>query len=108
MSHLTVYPENDPKNAVLTTSDFGEIKNALGDAGILLERWNAKTAVDDATDNETILAAYKKEIDELVAERGYQSYDVVSMHPEHPDKEAFRQKFRTAAFLRLDHLIDFL
>jgi 1,2-dihydroxy-3-keto-5-methylthiopentene dioxygenase len=28
-----------------------------------------------------------------VSERGYQSYDVVSMHPEHPDKDAFRQKF---------------
>jgi 1,2-dihydroxy-3-keto-5-methylthiopentene dioxygenase len=93
MSQLTVYRENDPDIAVLQTSDFAEIKDALSDAGILLERWAAKTAIDDSTENEAILAAYKKEIDKLVAERGYQSYDVVSMHPEHPDKDAFRQKF---------------
>lgn len=93
MSQLTVYRDNDPDKAVLQTSDFAEIKDALSDAGILLERWSAKTAIDDTTDNDAILAAYKKEIDKLVAERGYQSYDVVSMHPEHPDKDAFRQKF---------------
>ena len=33
------------------------------------------------------------EIDRLIAERGYQTYDVVSMYPDHPEKETLRKKF---------------
>jgi 1,2-dihydroxy-3-keto-5-methylthiopentene dioxygenase len=93
MSHLTIFAEDRPARAVLDTSEFARIQASLSDAGILLERWAAKAVVDDETDNDSILSAYRQEIDRLVAERGYQSFDVVSMHPEHPDKIAFRQKF---------------
>lgn len=93
MSQLSVYADNRPGKAILKTRTFSEIKQSLGDAGILLERWAAKTRIDDATSNEAILEAYRHEIDKLVAERGYQSVDVVSMHPQHPDKDAFRMKF---------------
>ncbi|WYX23047.1 cupin [Achromobacter xylosoxidans] len=40
-----------------------------------------------------MLAAYRPEIDRLVAERGYRSVDVVSLDPAHPDREALRRKF---------------
>jgi 1,2-dihydroxy-3-keto-5-methylthiopentene dioxygenase len=93
MSQLTVYSTESPDRPVLRTTEFPAIRKSLAKAGILLERWSANREVGDATDNERILAAYQHEIDRLIAERGYQSYDVVSMHPQHPDKAAFRQKF---------------
>lgn len=93
MSQLTIYAENDPNTALLSTDDFAEISMALGDAGIRIERWSADREITDDMDEETIIAAYQAEIDRLVAEGGYQTWDVVSMHPDHPEKEAFRKKF---------------
>lgn len=40
-----------------------------------------------------MLAAYRSEIERLVAERGYRSVDVVSLDPAYPDREALRRKF---------------
>jgi 1,2-dihydroxy-3-keto-5-methylthiopentene dioxygenase len=93
MSHLTVYSESAAHKPILDTGRFSTIRESLSDARILLERWSANSEIRDDTDNEHILSAYQHEIDRLVAERGYQSFDVVSMHPQHPDKDAFRQKF---------------
>ena len=93
MSQLTVYAENEPGVPLLDTNDFDRIADELSKAGIRIERWNADRELADDADNETILAAYQAEIDRLVAEGGYQTWDVVSMHPEHPDKAAFRGKF---------------
>ncbi len=64
-----------------------------GAAGIQLERWQADRELADDADNDTNIAAYQAEIDRLVAERGYQTCDVVSMNPDHPEKDAFRHKF---------------
>ncbi len=93
MSQLTIYVEADSDNALLRTNDFNQIESELGKAGIRIERWIADRELADDADNDTIIAAYKIEIDRLVAKRGYQSWDVVSMNPNHPEKEAFRQKF---------------
>ena len=40
-----------------------------------------------------MLAAYRASVDRLKAECGYQSADVVSLTPDHPQKDAMRQKF---------------
>ena len=93
MSHLTVYADTQADTPLLSTSEIGQIRDELGQAGILIERWSAQYDVSDDTDDDDIISAYRDEIDRLVAERGYQTYDVVSMHPGHPDKEACRQKF---------------
>ncbi len=93
MSQLTVYAESDGKNPLLATEDVDVIRTELGTAGIRLERWKADRNLADDADNETIIAAYQAEIDRLVAERGFQTYDVVSMNPDHPEKETFRKKF---------------
>ncbi len=93
MSQLTVYAESDGKNPLLATEDVDVIRTELGTAGIHLERWKADRDLADDADNETIIAAYQPEIDRLVAERGFQTYDVVSMNPDHPEKETLRKKF---------------
>ena len=93
MSQLTIYPDSASDEVILSTDDFDEISGELGKAGIRIERWQADRELPDDADEETIIAAYRSEIDRLVAERGYQTYDVVSMNPDHPEKEAFRRKF---------------
>lgn len=93
MSQLTIYAESDSGEPILVTEDLDVIKRELGPAGIHLERWQADRELADDADNETIIAAYQAEIDRLVAERGFQTYDVVSMNPDHPEKDAFRHKF---------------
>jgi len=93
MSQLTVYPQDNPSTVLLQSSDFEVIRRELDEAGIRLERWQADRELADDADSDTIIAAYRAEIDRLVSERGYRTWDVVSMHPGHPDKEAFRLKF---------------
>jgi len=93
MSHLTVYAESDADTPLLSTGNFEEICGELGKAGIRIERWKADRELADDADNETIIAAYQEEIDKLVAEGGYQTWDVVSMNPDQPEKDAFRHKF---------------
>ncbi|MCH8334466.1 MAG: hypothetical protein IIC61_01100 [Proteobacteria bacterium] len=93
MSQLTIYAESDGDKPILATEDIDVIKSELDAAGIRLERWQADHDLTDDADNDTIIAAYQPEIDRLVDERGYQTYDVVSMNPDHPEKESLRQKF---------------
>ena len=46
----------------------------------------------DATQAE-VIAAYQADIQRLMQENGFQSVDVVSLNPDHPDKAALRAKF---------------
>lgn len=93
MSQLRIYPESAPDRLQLDTRDFERIASELGGAGIRFERWKAERELPADAASDTIIAAYRGEIDRLIAERGYQAFDVVSMHPAHPDKDAFRRKF---------------
>jgi 1,2-dihydroxy-3-keto-5-methylthiopentene dioxygenase len=93
MSQLTVYAEDRPDAPILETTHYPEIRATLAEADILLDRWAAATEITDGMDDASILSAYRREIDRLVADKGYKSYDVISMGPDHPDKVAFRQKF---------------
>lgn len=93
MSRLTVYAESQPENPLLQTDDFERIQQQLSAAGLRFERWQADREIAADADEQSIIAAYHDEIDRLVDAEGYQSYDVVSMDPDHPDKDAFRSKF---------------
>jgi len=93
MSQLTIYTDTDSVTPLVRTDDFDVIADELGKASIQIERWSADRELADDADNDTIIAAYQGEIDRLVDIGGYQTWDVVSMHPDHPDKETFRNKF---------------
>ena len=93
MSRLTVYPDHSDSERLLDTDEIDEIVDALDAIGIRFERWTADREIAADADNDSIIDAYRSEIDQLVDERGYQTFDVVSMHPNHPDKKAFREKF---------------
>ncbi|MGH8195567.1 MAG: 1,2-dihydroxy-3-keto-5-methylthiopentene dioxygenase [Woeseiaceae bacterium] len=93
MSRLAVYAVAEPRRPLVETTRFERIAEELGRAGIRFERWRARQELPEGADSDAITAAYRPEIDRLIAERGYQTFDVVSMNPNHPDKDALRQKF---------------
>ena len=93
MSQLTIYSDQDAKQIFVETQDVGVIQSELDQIGVQFERWHLEKDLAADADNEAIIAAYQNEINRLVEERGYQSYDVVSMNPDHPQKAEFRQKF---------------
>ena len=93
MTVLSIYDDVNPHVVLFKTNDFKQIQDKLDAIAILLRRWQTKDEVSAGSENDEILAAYRVEIEQLVTEGGYQSWDVVSMGPNHPEKSAFRQKF---------------
>jgi 1,2-dihydroxy-3-keto-5-methylthiopentene dioxygenase len=93
MSRLRIYDENHPGAIRFESEDGAEIAARLAPAGVRFERWAAAAPVQPGASQDQVIAAYKPDIDRLMAEGGYQAVDVVSLTPDHPDKAALRQKF---------------
>jgi 1,2-dihydroxy-3-keto-5-methylthiopentene dioxygenase len=91
MSRLTVYLERGgtPQEEF---RDHAAIAARLACIGVRFERWEAEQALGEASDRE-VLGAYRTQVERLVSDFGFQSVDVVSLHPEHPEREALRGKF---------------
>ncbi len=93
MSQLKIFDEHRPDHCLLVTENVEVITQELAELGIQFERWNATVSIEDQASSEEIIESYKPEIEKLIKENGYQSYDVVNMYPEHPLKEELRTKF---------------
>lgn len=92
MSILTIAPDQYPEQTQ-TFTDYDEISHRLAAHGIRFERWQANAPLTaDATQAE-VIAAYQADIERLMQENGFQSVDVVSLNPDHPDKATLRAKF---------------
>ena len=87
MSRLQVFRADDPSVVMLATGEADVIASTLAEIGVRFERWQTRANCDD------ILAAYAAEIAALKAEGGYQTVDVVSVTPDHPDRALMRTKF---------------
>ncbi|MGZ5076483.1 MAG: 1,2-dihydroxy-3-keto-5-methylthiopentene dioxygenase [Methylobacter sp.] len=92
MTALTVYPDNRPDMGE-TFIDFAEIQSRLDKIGVQFERWTANRVLAADAGQDDVLAAYHDSVERLKQQYGFQSADVISLNPEHPDKAAFRQKF---------------
>lgn len=92
MSCLQIFDEGDAAAVLLETSDATEIAAALGTLGVRFERWPTRDLPAGA-DADAILAAYAPEVARLKAEHGYRSVDVISLAPDHPERETLRTKF---------------
>lgn len=92
MSHLVVGPADAPEQVHLDTRDPARIAAVLGEAGFRFERWSPR-ALPAGASAEAVLEAFQPELDRLRAEGGYTTADVVRMRPDHPQREALRQKF---------------
>jgi len=93
MSRLRIFVEDQPDAPQLSTSDQSEIARELAKIGVGFEQWQAAQPVKPGDSPETIMAAYRGDIDRLVAERGFKTVDVVSIAPDNPQRAAMRSKF---------------
>ncbi|GAP67474.1 ARD/ARD' family [Mizugakiibacter sediminis] len=93
MSRLRIFDETDGSTPLRTIESHAEIVRALGAAGIRFERWETARPVVPGASPDTVIAAYRGDIDRLMREEGYRSVDVVSLTADHPDKDALRRKF---------------
>ncbi|SFF63014.1 acireductone dioxygenase apoprotein [Fontimonas thermophila] len=93
MTTLTIYAEHDAKTPLARHTEFAAIRDALAQIGVEFERWEASQPLSPTASQEEVMAAYRTSIDTLVRKYGFQSVDVVSMHPDHPQAEAARGKF---------------
>ncbi len=93
MSQLTIYSEKDCQTIHLSTQAPAKIKTELNKIGVQFKRWHLAKELPEDAGAEAIIQAYQSEIDSLLESGGYQSFDVVSMNPDNPDKAEFRQKF---------------
>ena len=93
MSLLKVYAESHPLQLLLQSNDPNEIRAALAERGIGFERWPARQSLTADASPEQILAAYAAEISQVQASGNYPTVDAIRLTPEHPDRQALRQKF---------------
>lgn len=93
MSRLRIYDEQLPATPVAVHTIAVDIARELGHVGVRFEQWEANAPVTPGASQEAVIAAYRRDIDRLMHEQGYQSVDVVSLAPDHPDRAALRAKF---------------
>lgn len=93
MSRLRIFAETDGAKPIKTLTRHAEVARELAGAGVRFERWDASKPIVPGASPDEVIAAYRSDIDRLMRDEGYQSVDVVSLNPDHPDRAALRQKF---------------
>lgn len=93
MSRLRVFANHDADTVLLQSADHAAISDELAKIDVRFEQWRASQPVKAGDNSEAIMAAYRADIDALVAENGFNSVDVVSIAPDNPQREAIRAKF---------------
>ncbi|MDJ0688655.1 MAG: hypothetical protein QNJ41_09100 [Xenococcaceae cyanobacterium MO_188.B32] len=93
MSRLTIYSENNPQTPLASYSDGEAIATELAKVNVSFERWQANSEITNDADNDAIIAAYRQDIERLIQTSGYQTFDVITIDENHPQKTELRQKF---------------
>lgn len=104
MSRLRIFAEEHPDQPLLATSDHVQIAHELSAIGVGFEQWRATQPIAPGASSDEVMAAYRADIDRLVSERGFKSIDVVSIAPDHPDREQMRAKFLDEHFHKEDEV----
>ncbi len=92
MTQLIIYPDNQPEQGEKIT-DYSEIASALGSIDVLLEKWEATQPLAKDASSEDVMQAYDQAIKQLNEKYSFKTIDVMGLNPDHPDKDAMRQKF---------------
>jgi 1,2-dihydroxy-3-keto-5-methylthiopentene dioxygenase len=93
MSELKIFNEREPQHVCAQTSVASEIASKLKRVGVRFEQWQTDAALKPGDATAAVLAAYRKDIDRLIAEEGYQTVDVVSLNADAANKSELRKKF---------------
>ncbi|QCO67609.1 acireductone dioxygenase [Luteimonas yindakuii] len=104
MSRLRIFSDDAPDVPLLTSHDGDEIARELATIGVTFERWQASQPVSPGASQEEVIAAYRADIDRLVAERGFNSVDVISIAPDNPKREEMRARFLDEHFHKEDEV----
>jgi 1,2-dihydroxy-3-keto-5-methylthiopentene dioxygenase len=91
MTRLTVFDETG--NPLETLSEHEAIAARLAADGVRLERWPTPAHLSPDAGQEEVLEAYRDPVAELSDEFRFQAVDVVSVRPDHPERDALRAKF---------------
>ena len=104
MSRLRIFSENHPDTPEFSSHDGAEIARELAKINVTFERWQAAQPIAPGASPDNVLAAYKGDIDRLVAMHGFKSVDVVSIAPDSPKREEMRAKFLDEHFHKEDEV----
>jgi len=97
MTVLSIY-NNDASGTPEHIRDFDQIARRLDQVGVLIERWDATKELSENAQSEEVQAAYQDSIDRLHDKYEFKSIDVVSLKPDNPKKDEFRNMFLTEHF----------
>lgn len=92
MAHLSIFPESG-EGAVSILADAEGISASLQEIGVQFEQWQATEVLSADALQEEVLVAYEDSVKRLTEQYQFESVDVVSLNPEHPQKDELRQKF---------------
>jgi 1,2-dihydroxy-3-keto-5-methylthiopentene dioxygenase len=104
MSRLRIFADEHPDQPLLSTRDRVRMAHELQAIGVAFEQWEAAQPVQPGDPPEAIMAAYRADIDRLVAERGFRTVDVVSIAPDNPNRAEMRKKFLDEHFHKEDEV----
>ncbi len=76
-----------------TITDFNQIKSYLASHQIMIDKWEASSKLSDDSTQEEILAAYAHELKPFMDNHGFQTADVINVHPKTENLAVIRQKF---------------
>ena len=93
MSALTIFTDTEATLPVWHSTDEEMIRERLHAKNVRFERWAADRDLGENPEPANVIEAYQHAIDRLVEEKGYQSWDVISMRADNPQKETLREKF---------------
>lgn len=93
MSKLTIFKADAPQAPLFSTLERAQMSAQLQAVGIRFEAWPTDPDIGPHSSHQEILKAYDSQIQKLMREVGYQSFDVVALNSDHPDKAALREKF---------------
>lgn len=93
MSRLRIFADTDAGQPLSSWNNHADIARELHKVSVRFEQWQPAHPVAPGADPAEVLAAYQDDIDRLKREGGYQSADVISLGPDHPEREALRRKF---------------
>jgi 1,2-dihydroxy-3-keto-5-methylthiopentene dioxygenase len=104
MSRLRIFADANPADPLLVSFVAQEISEQLAQIGVRFEQWQTEAAIQPGASPEKVMAAYRRDIDKLIEEKGFRTVDVVSITPDHPDREAMRRKFLDEHFHKEDEV----
>lgn len=104
MSRLRIFNEGEPATPLQVVNDHAGMAAELAKIGVRFEQWEANAPLQPGASPDEVMAAYRADIDRLIEENGFRTVDVVSIHPEHPDRETLRKKFLDEHFHKEDEV----